>query len=205
MNRGRQAAALRQPVARAFSCAFIVSIAALTSGCAAITDLRASLFGWQRQAAVATTAPSPPPAPSLTADRVVVLKGRRILELRRGGKTLETFPIALGAHAVGPKRREGDGRTPEGVYRIDGRSMNTHWSRELHISYPDAEDRERAQREHVDPGGAIFIHGMPRDYGPYDPPFWLRDWTEGCIAVGNAAIVKIWDAVPDGTPIDIEP
>ena len=58
---------------------------------------------------------------------------------------------------------------------------------------------------HVNPGGAIFIHGMPRDYGPYDPPKWYRDWTEGCIAVGNAAIMKIMAAVPVGTPIDILP
>jgi len=33
----------------------------------------------------------------------------------------------------------------------------------------------------------------------------VRDWTDGCIAVGNAAIVKIWNAVPDGTPIEILP
>jgi hypothetical protein len=46
---------------------------------------------------------------------------------------------------------------------------------------------------------------MPRDYGPYDPPVWLRDWTEGCIAVGNAAVRTIYEAVPAGTPIDILP
>jgi L,D-peptidoglycan transpeptidase YkuD (ErfK/YbiS/YcfS/YnhG family) len=57
----------------------------------------------------------------------------------------------------------------------------------------------------VDPGGAIFVHGMPNEYGPYDPPVWSRDWTEGCVSVGNIAIVKIWDAVPEGTPIEIRP
>jgi len=46
---------------------------------------------------------------------------------------------------------------------------------------------------------------LPSDYGPFDPPQWYRDWTEGCISVGNVAIVKIWDAVPDGTPIEILP
>jgi len=159
------------------------------------------------------TAPSPAPlaaaAPALPkpkmADKVVVLKSQRVLELLSQGEVFETFPIALGAHAEGPKRRLGDGRTPEGLYRIDGRTTRTRWSRELHISYPSAHDRARAAAEHVDPGGGVYIHGMPRDYGPYDPPFWLRDWTEGCIAVGNAAIVKIWDAVPVGTPVDIKP
>jgi murein L,D-transpeptidase YafK len=148
--------------------------------------------------------PPEPPKPTV-ADEVVVLKDKRVLELLSKGKVFETFPIALSAHATGTKQRLGDGRTPEGLYRIDGRTTKTRWSRELHISYPDAHDRARAAAEHVDPGGGIYIHGMPRDYGPYDPPQWYKDWTEGCIAVGNAAIVKIWDAVPDGTPIDIRP
>lgn len=147
----------------------------------------------------------PDPAPPLHADRVVVFKSRRVLELLRGGGVVASFPIALGTHPVGPKRRVGDGRTPEGHYSIDWRSDDTRYTRKLHISYPDASDRARAGAQHVDPGGAIFIHGLPGDYGPFDPPEWYRDWTDGCIAVGNLAINKIWDAVPDGAAIDILP
>ena len=113
------------------------------------------------------------------------------------------FQTALGREPRGPKQKEGDGRTPEGVYTIDWRSDQTRYTRELHISYPEMRDRERANDMNVEPGSAIFIHGLPRDYGPFDPPQWYRDWTEGCISVGNVAIVKIWDAVPDGTPIEI--
>jgi murein L,D-transpeptidase YafK len=146
-----------------------------------------------------------PPKPPLVADRVVVLKEKRILELRHDGQVLKTFPIALGAHWQGTKHQAGDGRTPEGAYRIDGRSEKTRYMRELHISYPSAQDRAQAQAMGVEPGGGIYIHGLPRDFGPYDPPKWVKDWTEGCIAVGNAAIVQIWNAVPNGTPIDILP
>lgn len=154
--------------------------------------------------------PAPPaarPAPPLPlrADRIVVYKNRRLLELRRDGKTVESFPIALGEHPQGAKREQGDGRTPEGHYLVDWRTADTRWSRELHISYPNERDRERAQSMHVEPGGGIFIHGLPRDYGPFDPPKWYRDWTNGCVAVGNRAIVKVWNAVADGTPIDILP
>jgi len=156
---------------------------------------------------LAGCAQAPPPAPAtpLMADRVVVEKSKRALELLRDGKVFQTFPIALGRQPRGAKQQEGDGRTPEGVYRIDWRSTQTRYTRALHISYPDASDRERAQAMNIDPGGAIFIHGLPPDYGPFDPARWHRDWTEGCISVGNAAIVKIWDAVPDGTPIEILP
>lgn len=161
-------------------------------------------------------APAPPPRPAapigrpapslaLLADRIVVFKSRRLLELRRDGKTVESFPIALGEHPQGAKRQQGDGHTPEGHYVIDRRTADTRWTRELHISYPNTSDRERAAAMHVEPGGGIFIHGLPRDYGPFDPPQWYRDWTNGCIAVGNQAIVKIWNAVPDGTSIDILP
>lgn len=147
---------------------------------------------------------APPPKP-LLADEVVVQKGARRLELLHGGKVFASFPVSLGEHWRGPKRQAGDGRTPEGFYRIDGRTERTKYTRALHISYPDAHDRAKAQATNVKPGGGIYIHGVPRDYGPYDPPERFHDWTDGCIAVGNAAIVKIWDAVPDGTPIDILP
>lgn len=194
-------------IRHAFAFVLALLLPAMTTGCADLNNTFnaaiASLFGSPARP-LAAPVPPQPPQPRL-ADEIVVLKDRHVLELKSHGKIFESFPIALGEHARGPKRRQGDGRTPEGVYRIDGRSMRTRWTRELHISYPDQNDRARAQAEHVDPGGAIYIHGMPADYGPYDPPLWIRDWTEGCIAVGNAAIVKIWDAVPDGTPINILP
>ncbi len=141
--------------------------------------------------------------PPLSAEQRVARAQARLLV--HDGAVYESFPIALGREPRGPKQQEGDGRTPEGVYRIDSRSMQTRYTRALHVSYPDGNDRDRAQAIKVDPGGAIFIHGLPSDYGPFDPPQWYRDWTEGCISVGNAAIVKIWDGVPDGTPIEILP
>src|SRR5438309_6987159 len=98
-------------------------------------------------------APPPAPATPLMADRVVVEKSKRALELLRDGKVFQTFPIALGRQPRGAKQQEGDGRTPEGVYRIDWRSPQTRYTRALHISYPDASDRERAQAMNIAPGG----------------------------------------------------
>jgi murein L,D-transpeptidase YafK len=185
---------MRHSIIRAFSVGFMISLIVLVGGCVPPPE----------PPPVAESAPPAPPKP-LVADRLIVVKSQRTLELLHDGKVFETYPIALGAHWRGPKREAGDGRTPEGTYRIDGRSQRTRYTRELHISYPNAEDRARAQAAHVEPGGGIYIHGLPRDFGPYDPPKWEKDWTAGCVAVGNAAIVKIWDAVPDGTPIDIVP
>jgi murein L,D-transpeptidase YafK len=185
---------------RIFRVLFAVSVLALTSGCETVSGILAELFGDSPVAA-----PEPEPQAPQLADRIVVRKSKRTLELLHDGALFESFPIALGREPRGSKQEEGDGRTPEGVYLVDWRSMQTRYTRALHISYPDGNDRDRARAMKVEPGGAIFIHGLPSDYGPFDPPQWYRDWTEGCISVGNAAIVKIWDAVPDGTPIEILP
>lgn len=140
------------------------------------------------------------------ADLVLVLKADRLLHLLRDGAGIvATYPVALGRQPVGPKRRLGDQRTPEGRYRIDGRNAESRFHLALHISYPDAADRERAAAAGADPGGDICLHGLPPGYEALDPPAFVRDWTDGCIAVSDRAIEEIWDRVEDGTPIVIRP
>lgn len=137
------------------------------------------------------------------ADRIVVLKSERKLLLLQAGKGLGTFPVALGAQPIGPKREQGDARTPEGHYRIDGFNPHSRFYRALHISYPNAEDVRRARAAGVSPGGNIEIHGMPDGYGHYDPVAFFKDWTDGCIAVSNRAIAHIWGSVSIGTAVEI--
>ena len=144
-----------------------------------------------------------PPAARELADRVLVEKGARRLSLYRGSRLLAGYKIALGRNPIGHKEREGDSRTPEGVYVIDFRKRDSAFHRALHISYPNAEDRRRARQRGVSPGGAIMIHGLPNGSGRIGKAHTLRDWTDGCIAVTNAEIEEIWSLVPDGTPIEI--
>jgi murein L,D-transpeptidase YafK len=143
--------------------------------------------------------------PPLKADRIVVLKSERRLLLLHDGTVLRSFPIALGSQPVGPKLARGDGKTPEGAYVIDGRHLHSPYRLALHISYPNAADRARSLSTNADPGGDIFIHGLPAWYGPNDPNRFYKDWTKGCISVGNTAIEEIGAAVADGTPIEIRP
>lgn len=139
------------------------------------------------------------------ADRVVVYKSKRELDLVADGIVIRAYPIALGPHPVGPKRSRKDGRTPEGVYVIDWRTKATPYHRALHISYPDVGDVAQARARGVNAGGDIFIHGMPSYFGRTDPVRFFVDWTNGCISVGNIAIEEIWQSVDDGTPIEIRP
>ena len=142
---------------------------------------------------------------SLKADKILVLKSERKLMLLDHGRVVKTYKIALGDHAVGPKVRQGDHRTPEGLYVIERRNEHSHYHRSLHISYPNAEDRARARRLGVSPGGDIFVHGLPNGQGWIGAAHTLHDWTWGCIAVTDQEIEEIWRAVPDGTPIEIRP
>ncbi len=140
------------------------------------------------------------------ADRVLVLKGERRLELYRGEELLREFRIALGFAPEGHKERQGDGRTPEGVYTLDGRVHTTRFGRALHISYPRPQDQARARANGVEPGGGIFIHGLPRGLGPIIGAAHARfDWTDGCIAVTDEELAELWARVPEGTPIEILP
>jgi murein L,D-transpeptidase YafK len=139
------------------------------------------------------------------SDLIVVKKSERSLTLWLDGRPLKRYPIALGVAPRGPKEVQGDGRTPEGRYFIDGRNPGSRYHLALHISYPNAADRARAANMGRPPGGDIMVHGLPRGRG------WLgrfgrwSDWTLGCICVTNADIAEIWGAVPVGTPIEILP
>jgi len=134
----------------------------------------------------------------LRADLVVVSKKRREMVLLRGENVLRTYRIALGREPVGPKRQEGDGRTPEGRYIIDRRNAKSKYHLSLHVSYPDAADVARAREAGVDPGGDIMIHGL-KDGVRRD-----GDWTQGCIAVTDEEMDEIWGLVGEGTSIWIE-
>jgi murein L,D-transpeptidase YafK len=142
---------------------------------------------------------------SLHADRVLVLKKERTLELLSDGKVIKTYKVALGGDPIGPKTRQGDHKTPEGVYVLDSRNPHSRFYKSIHISYADARDRSVAQRNGVSPGGDVFVHGLPNRYGWVGSSHRLKDWTDGCIAVTNDEIDEIWLAVSDGTPIEIRP
>ena len=113
--------------------------------------------------------------------------------------------MALGFSPVGPKQHEGDGRTPEGKYKIDFHKSDSAFHRALHISYPDAADSARAAEAGVAPGGDIMIHGLPNGFSALGPAHRSRDWTAGCIAVTDSEMDEIWASAADGTSIEIGP
>ncbi len=140
-------------------------------------------------------------------ERIEVRKAQRTLTLWAAGAPVHVITgIQLGDEPIGPKRFEGDERTPEGRYVIDWGNPESAYHLSLHISYPDAADAAHARGAGRSPGGMIMIHGQPSDLPGADLGARVPgDWTDGCIALSNAEIELLWQSVPDGTPIDILP
>lgn len=149
--------------------------------------------------------PTPVLPPDAKPDLVVVHKAARRLELYQGDVLLKSYPVSLGRHPVGPKDQQGDGRTPEGEYRLDFRKADSSFHRALHISYPGPADLAAAHTHGVDPGGLVMIHGMKNGLGWVGRLHLALDWTDGCVAVTDREMDEIWRVVPVGTKIILEP
>jgi murein L,D-transpeptidase YafK len=138
---------------------------------------------------------------------VVVDRSCRTLSLYRHGKWVRTWRDIVFGRGVGVKVHEGDGRTPEGLYRVVGKRPHADWARFLLLDYPNPADVEahraarRAGTTSDGIGGAIGIHGS-------DAPLLNRthvDWTLGCISLLDEEVRELDRHVPVGTPVWIRP
>ena len=140
-----------------------------------------------------------------SVDRILIEKSARRLMLISQGEVLKTYKIALGGNPIGPKERQGDNKTPEGTYVIDGRNKDSRFHLSLHISYPNERDKNRAKELGDSPGGDIMIHGIKNGSSWVGDGHAKVDWTKGCIAVTNEEIEEIAKLAPNGTIVEIRP
>lgn len=138
-------------------------------------------------------------------DRILVEKSARRLHLLSGEKIIRSYPVSLGRNPIGHKQKEGDNKTPEGLYHISHHKQDSSYHLALGISYPNEADRKFARDHGWKPGSHIMIHGQP-NRAPFMGRLHHRiDWTAGCIAVTNGEIEEIFAAVKDNTPVEIRP
>ena len=121
----------------------------------------------------------------------------------KDGKLKKEFTAELGPNWLGTKKYRGDKATPEGKYRITKKKSQkqTKYYKALLIDYPNDEDKARYEslvKKGLIPkrgiGNLIEIHG---DGGKG------INWTDGCIALTNDEIDKVYDMVEIGTPVTI--
>lgn len=147
--------------------------------------------------------PAPPLAPDAErVDHILIEKSARKLTATLNGAVVLETDVALGFAPVGDKVREGDGKTPEGLFRIDRRNPQSAFHLSLGLDYPQPQDVAQAQERGIDPGGDIFIHGQPNGVTGLTLP---GDWTAGCIAIPNDVMKRLWSLTALGTLVEITP
>lgn len=138
-------------------------------------------------------------------DYILVEKSKRRMSLYSKNKKVKTYRVALGANPKGHKLHEGDGRTPEGIYRIAYKNPKSRFHLSLNVSYPNDRDKARAEAMGKNPGGDIMIHGFRNGAKSTHLVHPHRDWTHGCIGVTNKEIREIYHATLRGAKIEIRP
>ncbi len=147
---------------------------------------------------------------------IKVYKGERKLEFWQDEILVQSFPVSLGFSPEGNKLRDGDGRTPEGIYYICTKNPRSKFTLFLGISYPNIQDSQRGLEEGLISqeefnqikasieikrrpcwetalGGKIGIHGKGS----------CRDWTAGCIAMEDKDIRWLWNQSELGDAVEI--
>jgi hypothetical protein len=135
---------------------------------------------------------------------IVVSKADRRLTLYRNGRHVMSYPVRLGYNGIFEKRYQGDGATPEGLYRVIRKRDRgqTQFYRAFLLDYPNADDRRRfqqARRKGTIPAEA-FIGGQIEIHGGDD---YLLSQTLGCIMLDNPQIDALFKDVEVGTPVTI--
>jgi murein L,D-transpeptidase YafK len=156
-----------------------------------------SLFFYMRKAEFKESLPS--------ITYILVEKSRRKMSVYHDDQLVKEYRIALGSQPIGPKQKQGDRKTPEGLYNISAKNANSKFHLSLKISYPNEKDAQQALAKGVPGGDNIMIHGLGTGFGWLGKAHVLKDWTLGCVAVTNSEIEEIFSATPIGTPVEIRP
>jgi len=181
--------------ARSFNTVVHTSFDSLHSRFAEPKNLRK----WQQMVAETITRSKAEGSTALIVDKL-----KRKLHVYAAGNRIATFDAELGAKGLMQKLHSGDQATPEGRYRVtEARGPGrTKYYKALLIDYPNAEDRARyawGKKSGAVPlragiGNLIEIHG---DGGQG------RDWTNGCVALTDRDMDKVFARSRVGTPVTI--
>lgn len=164
----------------------------------------------------------PAETPHAASRIVVVDKARRDLAVYAQGRQVLRFPASFGIDPLSDKTRQFDLATPEGLYFIAYKKTKTRFHRLLGLSYPNPANAQRGlaagaispadyhrivkadQTSRPAPCGTglgcgIAIHGggVFRNFGNSRE----RDWTEGCIALNNPDMEKVFALCRPGDPV----
>ncbi|MBC7937035.1 MAG: L,D-transpeptidase [Rhizobacter sp.] len=122
-----------------------------------------------------------------------------------------TYPIVFGSKDLSDKMREGDKRTPTGSFKIVLKKIHKKWGPELLLDYPNQESYRRFNERKAKGlipktakiGDGIAIHATrPEEEWTVDN---FYNWTDGCVSVKYSEMKDLFDYIPVGTLVTIQP
>lgn len=155
---------------------------------------------------------------------ILVSKRKKQLYLYRGLQLVMQFNADFGYNVYSDKVKRGSERerdhwrTPEGVFYVVRKNPRSQFYRAFLLNYPNSEDAERGLRDglitqeeydaimraedrNVTPPMGTMLGGMIEIHG--DGTGLSTNWTEGCVAVRNEDMDRLWAVVDEGTPVVI--
>ncbi|MBL0871932.1 murein L,D-transpeptidase [Serratia nevei] len=124
---------------------------------------------------------------------IQIFKEERKLELyaKMGNefRLVNTFPICNFSGGLGPKRREGDFKSPEGFYSVDARHLkpDSKYYRAINIGFPNDYDKSQGYS-----GAYLMIHGECKSIGCYAMTNTYMDeiyrYVEAAFAYGQSRV-----------------
>jgi hypothetical protein len=151
-------------------------------------------------------------------DYLVVHKSKRNTALCKSGKVVRNFRSGLGFAPSGSKEKEGDGKTPEGVFYVPRLIPDSTHHKAFLLSYPSRDDATRGFSS-----GLVSSYERNQIVSAHDackePPQYTAlgglleilgggsedDWTAGSVAVADADIDEMWKVIGVGDTIVVLP
>lgn len=112
---------------------------------------------------------------------LLVETSKHALTLCEAGNSVETFSVRIGKNGTG-KTREGDGKTPLGLYGLGEPRPSAAFGTFVPVDYPTADQRSAGYT-----GGAIGVHGPHRGVRWAGSLVNLFDLTDGCVGIATDA------------------
>jgi hypothetical protein len=192
------------------SCSFVVASDTTVTGALAQLDTRwdPAVGSADCAAAWGNAGDKLSPCDTVKDDYVVVHKSKRNVALCKSGKLVKNFRSGLGSKPTGDKAKEGDGRTPEGVFYVPRLLPNSSFHKAFLLSYPSVDAATRGMSDGlitsnvraqilsahsacVEPPQNTALGGDIELYGNGSG----EDWTSGCIALEDGDVDVLWGSI----------
>lgn len=142
---------------------------------------------------------------------ILIEKSKYRLTLYYDKKPVKSYPVVFGSAPEGDKFKEGDRKTPEGIYRIKDLYPHPSWSKFIWLDYPNAASWRKHLQAKMDGkiswlntvGGEVGIHGVPQ--GNDELINDRNNWTWGCPSMKNSDVDELYGVVKVGTLVEIIP